>query len=158
MNFCPPVLKMNRTGEELFRRFESHFERDSKDWYQIDIFYSHSDWLKYHFTKNPFENHSKQLQRSILKEKHKKKEKQITCCDQPSHKCIVPAFRAHKHSCKIDSHQKNCSVASQWTNCKCSKTPNSLNKNSPLSKTKGIKMTQKRYQEVVNGRKKLLLD
>ena len=101
-----------------------------------------------------FENHSKQLQRSIIKEKHKTKEKQITCCDQPSHKCIVPAFRAHKHSCKIDSHQKNCSVASQWTNCKCSKTPNSLNKNSPLSKTKGIKMTQKRYQEVVNGRKK----
>merc|ERR1712147_317985 len=118
-------LKMNRTGEELFRRFESHFDRDAK-----------------------------QLQRSIIKEKHKKKEKQIICCDQPSHKCIVPAFRAHKHSCKVDSHQKNCSVESQWMNCKCSKSPNSLNKNSPLFKTKGIKMTQKRYQEVVNGWKK----
>merc|ERR1712131_44650 len=118
-------FKMNRTGEELFRRFESHFDRDSK-----------------------------QLQRAILNEKHKKKEKQITCCDLPSHKCIVPAFRAHKHSCKMDSHQNNWTVASQWTSCKCSKTPNSLNKNSPLSKTKGIRMTQKRYQEVVNGWKK----
>ena len=153
-----PVLKMNRTGEELFRRFESHFERDSKAWYLNDISYSHFDRLKYHKPKTFFETDSKQLQRSIIKEKHKKKEKQITCCDLPSHKCIVPAFRAHKHSCKMDSHQKNCSVASQWTKCKCSKTPNSLNKNSPLSKTKGIKMTQKRYQEVVNGKKKVLLD
>ena len=109
----------------------------------------------YRYFRRHFENHSKQLQCSILKEKHKRKEKQVTCCDLPTHKCIVPAFRAHKHSCKMDSHMKNCTVASQWTNCKCSKTPNSLNKNSPLSKTKGIKMTQKRYQEVVNGKKKV---
>ena len=153
-------FKMNRTGEELFRRFESHFERDSKARYQIHTLLLNFNWrsglirqpIRY---RNHFENHSKQLQRSILKEKHKRKEKQVTCCDLPKHKCIVPAFRAHKHSCKMDSHMKNCTVASQWTNCKCSKTPNSLNKNSPLSKTKGIKMTQKRYQEVVNGKEKV---
>jgi len=72
----------------------------------------------------------------------------------PSHKCIVPSFRADRHSCKMSSHEKKCSVASGWSHCKCSKTPNSLNKNSKLSKTKGIKMTQKRYREVINGWKK----